>query len=66
MSLLKTTYFVNLTEQEIQALQNGELVEKIAVRDELTDGNIEEIWVEIKPAKKFEVPVGVPASSTDP
>lgn len=54
MSLLKTTYFTNLTEQEIQALQKGELIEKMVVRDELTDGNIEEVWIEIKPTKIME------------
>ena len=48
-STLRSTYFVILTEVDLQALQRGESVEKMAVRDEFIDGNVEEYWVEITP-----------------
>ena len=52
LQLHKVTYFVNLTEEDLKDIQNGTLVTKMIVRDELTDNNVEETWVEIKLDKK--------------
>jgi hypothetical protein len=48
-ALLKSTYFITCTKETLHQLQQGKTVQIMAVRDELEDGSVEEIWVEIKP-----------------
>lgn len=47
-AIIKATYFVQLTKEDILAIERGDPVEKRAVCDELVDGTIEETWVDLK------------------